>query len=104
MAIAQPGARDCTAAPGLTGRLLRAEGYLPSFRRRDIAARSEFGGGDALDAAIGLPQGGARWSRVEISPIVPPNRLRIFVASTGSMSPEGCSMGRVCSKLTRNRK
>jgi hypothetical protein len=42
--------------------------------------------------------------QVEISPIVPPNRLRIFVASAGSMSPEGCSRGRVCSKLTRNRK
>jgi len=31
-------------------------------------------------------------SRVEISPIVPPDKLRIFVASAGSMSHEGCRL------------
>jgi hypothetical protein len=36
----------------------------------------------------------ARLNRVEISPIVPPERLRIFVASGGSMSREGCSSGK----------
>jgi hypothetical protein len=50
-----------------------------------------------LPSAIALEA--ARASKVEISPILPPVRVRIFVASTGSMRFEGRSSRRAGSKL-----